>query len=859
MYANRPFGFSFLVVALALLGAGCHHKGTGYVDGGVPDDFSLTAPDFSVVVDFAMPPVDLGPACTPTTCTALGATCGPVADGCGGLLDCGASCPVNTSCGGGGTPSVCGTSCVPATCASLGYNCGSNGDGCGGTLNCGTCSNGDTCGGGGSPSKCGNTSVCTPTTCTALGYNCGAAGDGCGNTLSCGTCSGTNVCGGGGVPSQCGHAACVPKTCASVGSATCGPIGDGCGGIVQCGGCSEPKTCGGSVPGQCSIPTSCTNLCLQQQACTPSTVTTTISGYVYAPNGTDPLPNILVFVPNAPVQPFAPGVACEQCKDSVSGSPLVSTATDTSGHFVLKDVPVGTNIPLVMQTGRWRRQVVIPMVTACQDNPQTDKNVMRLPRNQSEGDIPHMAFVTGRVDALECVMRRIGLDDAEFTGATGAGRVHLFKGDGVTATFDKGLGGAVAATGGTANEDDLMGSATTLASYDLVLFPCKGDEYLRPVAQQSNLINYANAGGRVFATHFSYTWLFNDAPFSSTAQWQVEQSPRPATPQTGYINTSFPKGVALAQWLQSVGASTTLGQILIQVLRIDFNKVVAPTQSWLTINDDATYPGHTMYFTFNTPVGATSANQCGRVVFDDFHVENVSSNATYNATFPAECPAGSMTPQEKLLEYLIFDLGSCVTPDIPVCTKTTCPAQNIGCGPAGDGCGGQLDCGTCVAPKSCGGGGTPSQCGQAACTQTTCAAQGIQCGPAGDGCGGLLACGTCPAGQTCGGGGMPGVCGTKPCTPITCTQQGFNCGPAGNGCGDALDCGTCTPPQTCGGSGTPGVCGQLCIPKTCKDLGFDCGPAGDGCGGAINCGTCNPPATCGGGGQSNVCGGGVVN
>ena len=856
MYRNRLFGFSTLVLALGLLGSGCHHKGTGGPDGGVPADFSITPPDFSVVVDFAMPPADLGPACTPTTCTALGVTCGPVADGCGGLLDCGSTCPVNTSCGGGGTPSVCGTSCVPLTCASLGFNCGSNGDGCGGTLTCGTCANGDTCGGGGSPSICGNTSVCTPTTCAALGYNCGAAGDGCGGTLGCGTCMGTNVCGGGGTPSVCGHAACVPKTCTSYGPATCGPIGDGCGGIIQCGGCSEPKTCGGSVPGQCSIPTNCTNLCLQQQACTPSTVTTTVSGTVYAPNGVDPLPNVLVFVPNAPTAPFAPGVACEQCTDGVSGSPLVSVATDTAGHFTIKDVPVGNNIPLVMQTGRWRRQISIATVTACQDNPITDKTQTRLPRNKTEGDIPRMAFVTGRVDALECVMRRIGIDDSEFTGNAGTGRVHLYKGDGMTATFNRGLGGAIASTGGAANEDDLMNSATTLASYDLVLFPCKGDEYLRPVGQQSNLINYANAGGRIFTTHFSYTWLFNDAPFSSTANWAVEQNPRPAD-QTGYINTTFPKGLALAQWMQNVGASTTLGQILIQVLRIDFNSVVAPSQSWLTINDPS-YLDHTMYYTFNTPIGATSANQCGRVVFDDFHVENVSSNATYMATFPAECPVGAMTPQEKLLEYLIFDLGSCVTPDIPVCTKTTCTAQNIGCGPAGDGCGGQLDCGQCDAPKSCGGGGTPSQCGQASCTQTTCASQGIHCGPAGDGCGGSLACGPCPAGQTCGGGGMPGVCGTKPCTPITCVTQGFNCGPAGDGCGGSLDCGMCTPPKTCGGAGTPGVCGQLCIPKTCKDLGFNCGPAGDGCGGQIDCGTCNAPATCGGGGMGNVCGGGVV-
>jgi hypothetical protein len=40
----------------------------------------------------------------------------------------------------------------------------------------------------------------------------------------------------------------------------------------------------------------------------------------------------------------------------------------------------------------------------------------------------------------------------------------------------------------------------------------------------------------------------------------------------------------------------------------------------------------------------------------------------------------------------------------------------------------------------------------------TCAQQGADCGPAADGCGGLLDCGTCSSG-TCGGGGAS-KCGT---------------------------------------------------------------------------------------------------
>ena len=48
-----------------------------------------------------------------------------------------------------------GGGCVPTTCAELGDNCGMVSDGCGGTLDCGTCSGGQTCGGGGTPNVCG--------------------------------------------------------------------------------------------------------------------------------------------------------------------------------------------------------------------------------------------------------------------------------------------------------------------------------------------------------------------------------------------------------------------------------------------------------------------------------------------------------------------------------------------------------------------------------------------------------------------------------------------------------------------------------------------------------------------------------
>lgn len=183
----------------------------------------------------------------------------------------------------------------------------------------------------------------------------------------------------------------------------------------------------------------------------------------------------------------------------------------------------------------------------------------------------------------------------------------------------------------------------------------------------------------------------------------------------------------------------------------------------------------------------------------------------------------------------------------PRCTPMTCTEARVNCGEVPDGCGGVLDCGTCRAPETCGGFGTPNVCG---CTPMSCAERGADCGVI-DNCGEPLDCGTCTGSQTCGGGGRPNVCG---CTPVSCASAGANCGSLPDGCGGVLDCGSCTPPWTCGGGvgGRPNVCG--CNLTTCEDEGANCGTTLNDCAEPIFCGTCAAPETCGGGGTPNVCG-----
>jgi hypothetical protein len=887
-----------------------------------------------------------GGTCVPRTCQFYGFDCGQIGDGCGNSVNCGplnGNCPMGQTCGGGGKPGHCGApACLPDTCQKYNYNCGMIGDGCGHLLDCSNgvaCPAGTTCGGGGQPNICGK-AACTPKTCQQLGFNCGLAGDGCGNQIDCSngmTCPGGTSCGGGGQPNVCGKPNCTPKTCKDL-QYECGAAGDGCGGLIPggCGPCPMGEVCGAFQPNRCgsNLPDggaggNCAN-----------GANTTITGTVVAATDStagfgdpDPIPNATVYVPSKPLTTLTAGATCDKCSANIPA--IVTTTTALDGTFTLVNPPTGVGVTVVIQLGKWRRVLTLT-VAACQKNTLTLAQT-RLPRTQAEfspfDNIPRIALATGDVDVLECVLRKMGVADSEFdTPRLNAGgvntsthRVHIYQ---QSTNANNGAPGAIMnATnfGTTPSDQALWGNANNLNSYDAVLMPCTGGGDER-TASFANLQSYTGAGGRFFTTHYGYVFLHDNPPWGcntgcagdnctnadcttagqTTADWTDDT--QYSAGFTGFIDTSFPKGQLLSNWLNfcpggaqpQVCASTTMGQIPVNVVRNDFNSVIYG-QQWMYSTDPPNVGPQQMpiHYTFNTPTTSQPADQCGRVVYSDFHVETTPEDVgppgcratncggrrqppccghSKGVVFPAECDGNSaMTPQEKLLEFMLFDLTSCVQPDIPVCTPKTCAQLGYTCGQWGDGCGGTINCcpggaqNCCAAGSVCQGGTCVG-----GCVPTTCAQLAYSCGLWGDGCGNTLNCcpgGTpangqcCTAGQTCGGGGTTGQCGGG-CTKIGCL--GATCGVQSDGCGGTQSCcpggvppdgQCCTNGQTCGGGGVPNQCGGGCKPLTCQQLNLNCGPAGDGCGGIIA--SCCPNGaatccvngqTCGGGGLPGQCG-----
>ncbi len=455
----------------------------------------------------------------------------------------------------------------------------------------------------------------------------------------------------------------------------------------------------------------------------PNNGTTSITGLVMDPAGADPLYNIVAYVPTTALGTLPSGVltGADKCSCSAlfQGDPLVYATTGVDGKFTIQNAPVGKDLTLVIQVGKWRTTTT---VTTTKCGP-VDAGTIKLPKNMKVGkydNIPDIAVSTGGADSLECLLARIGLDTAEYVpGYTQPGHIHIFNGGGGGGLGATGSAEKNAMAGAPTGAGGLWDSTGDLMKNDIVLLSCEGGETDSAVPQ--NLEDYLNVGGRAFASHFHYSW-FNGSllgGYSAPSDWGSNLASW--TPGGGgggggsstvggkVVSTltgggNFAKGAALAQWLSDRGAlSTTIGTTTVAspelpIAEPRYNASVTsqkPSQSWIELDpatDSSGAGASTLYFSFDTPVNGTPSadggapQYCGRAVFSGLHVGGASFDSV-NCTSggggggggggqgcntghvaiaapPLGCDTGHpLSPQEKALEFMLFDLSSCVVPD----------------------------------------------------------------------------------------------------------------------------------------------------------------------------------------------------
>ncbi|MGH7270170.1 MAG: hypothetical protein ACREJ3_07030, partial [Polyangiaceae bacterium] len=400
-----------------------------------------------------------------------------------------------------------------------------------------------------------------------------------------------------------------------------------------------------------------TGLCTQVR----TDCSTTLSGTVYDPAGVNPLYNAVVFVPNDPaakLPPISPGThSCNRCDAPVANYVSVAT-TNSRGQFTLKNVPAGSHIPIVVQMGKWRRTQFLSSVTACTNN-TVPASMSRLPRNQGEGDMPQMALLTGGCDDLGCFMKSIGIDASEFSPPGGGGRLDIYTGGDAANQGGPSApslsGGRPGSAGNCAGSScPLWSSKSNLEKYDIVILACECSTNEANKANKQPLHDWLAEGGKAFMTHFQYTWL-KDGPsdFQKVANWDPLPS---TTPENGpyQVDQSFSKGAALHDWLGSGVALNANGTVPLNNpdVKTSVTTVNPPTLRW--VYDSST--NDAKYFSFLTPIGGPT--YCGKAVFTDIH-----TSGGPQGNVPGDCGAPMLTPQQKALEFLFFDLSACVQQD----------------------------------------------------------------------------------------------------------------------------------------------------------------------------------------------------
>ncbi|MCC6810658.1 MAG: hypothetical protein IT381_24725 [Deltaproteobacteria bacterium] len=178
--------------------------------------------------------------------------------------------------------------------------------------------------------------------------------------------------------------------------------------------------------------------------------------------------------------------------------------------------------------------------------------------------------------------------------------------------------------------------------------------------------------------------------------------------------------------------------------------------------------------------GGGTANRCGCTPFATCG-EVVLARCDPDRGTLAQCEAELLLKDFSVCDSLVAELDACLAEH----PEELCTAQQASLAQC------RVNAPPLHDPSYC----NPSRFALAQCEAAAqqSAAQ-LTCGMMSDGCGGNVVCGTCDSPQTCGGGGIENACG---CTPASCADFGRACGVITDGCGGLKNCGGCAAPQAC--------------------------------------------------------------
>ena len=391
----------------------------------------------------------------------------------------------------------------------------------------------------------------------------------------------------------------------------------------------------------------------------------TISGTTYAPSGIDPIPRVLVYV-TADTTTFSPPPATVSCYACAKPTKALATAVSgADGTFTLSGpaLDAGGSFTFVMDTGSFRHVVRHVTVAPCTPLSLTSAQT-RFPGSSSGDDVAPRIMVasdpSGKADVNDKLVRVL---------------------DSIGVKYDT----VLPDRNGKAASGDLfafLADPAKLAGYDIIAIPCGvlgvftvGSTL--PSASFANLQAWLKSGGRLYASDLAYeviaktatagfTWAPGPAPHAGDDPADSGVGLDKLNPPVTSINGTVVDADLLA-WLQAIRVVTAPATTIpIVELRDQWGAIdavstqtdargkplgvtfVTGNVSWYTgttIGPSAAHP-----LTAQFDVVNDNGQRCGRAAFTSYHMQSTGSG-------------GTLSPQERVLEYLLFQLSRCVNSD----------------------------------------------------------------------------------------------------------------------------------------------------------------------------------------------------
>jgi hypothetical protein len=376
-----------------------------------------------------------------------------------------------------------------------------------------------------------------------------------------------------------------------------------------------------------------------------------------------PISGALIWLSINPPDPIPQEVYCDQCVATTGAS----VYSDAKGNFTLGNVAPG-NYWLMIQKGQFRldQQVTIAEEQALElSAEQTTLPSVHDPDNGKWR--PKFALAEGLWDNMENIVAKIGFGQVDsygdFVGSSAAGNFDMYQnGYGDHGTYSIG------------DLYSLVSDLERMKQYHIIFVPCSDGDNARLFAEpaiRENIREYVRLGGKWYVTDWSAEW--EDAVFPEFIRFapdhDTSSAAGPFNDGDGFPGYTSEQGAAmdmgLNDWLHGqVGplVSTfgteeigmidgsrfvvegnydhieSLGSVEVGV---DMDNLPVTETPYAWVNGDWTVgegPVHPLTVTFE-PGG------CGRVLYSTYHTAGYAHSG--------------LLPQERVLLYLIMEIGEC--------------------------------------------------------------------------------------------------------------------------------------------------------------------------------------------------------